>query len=78
MSRPNTRTGIVTGDILIKNSIKSHPARSAISKFCGSPTVVHTPPSAVPTAPCIIRLRRNALKPSRSSAFSAFIVSSVV
>ena len=61
------RTGMVTGAINRKNSTKSHPATVAISKFCGSPTRVQTPPKAVPTAPCIIRLRRKDRKFSKSS-----------
>ena len=37
-----------------------------MSRFCGSPTRVATPPSAVPTSACITRLRRKARKRSRS------------
>ena len=37
---------------------EAQPAASPITRFCGSPTSVHSPPSAVPTAACIIRLRR--------------------
>ena len=53
VSIPKNKTGIVTGAILRKNSIKLQSALVAINKFCGSPTIVHTPPKAVPTAPCI-------------------------
>ena len=63
--RPQAKTGMVTGAMRRKNSMNSHPARSAISRFCGSPTVVQTPPNAVPTAPCIIKLRKKALKSSK-------------
>jgi len=50
---PIMNTGIVIGAMRMKNSVNSHPALVAINRFCGSPTIVHTPPSAVPTAPCI-------------------------
>ena len=70
---PATKTGIVIGAILRKNSTNSQPAMVAISKFCGSPTNVQTPPKAVPTAPCITRSLRKALKSSNSSSFKVFI-----
>ena len=56
-----------TGAMRTKNSTKSQPDRRPISRFCGSPTSVVTPPSAVPTAACMTMLRRNARKPSRSA-----------
>ena len=51
----------------ITNSTKSQPTTPAIKRFWGSPTIVHTPPKAVPTAPCIMRSRKKPLKSSNSS-----------
>ena len=73
VNNPVIKIGIVIGAIWIKNSMKSHPALPAISKFCGSPTVVHTPPSAVPTAPCITRSLKKPLKSSSSLALRLLI-----
>ena len=42
--------------------MNSQSATFAMSKFCGSPTKVHTPPKAVPTTPCIRISLRKALK----------------
>jgi len=53
-----------------KNSMKDQSATLAINKFWGSPTVVATPPKAVPTAPCIKRFLRKPLKVWNSSEFS--------
>ena len=64
---PAIKTGTVIGAIFTMNSINSQPAIFAISKFWGSPTIVQTPPKAVPTTPCIIRSLRKALKLSKSS-----------
>ena len=69
---PATKTGIVIGAILKKNSMNSPPAIVAINKFCGSPTSVHTPPRAVPTAPCITKSLKNALNSSSSFNLTLF------
>ena len=48
----------------------------AIRRFCGSPTIVQTPPRAVPTAPCISRLQRKSLNFSKlmeNASKSAFL-----
>ena len=58
------------GSIFKKNSMNDQSATLAINRFCGSPTVVATPPKAVPTAPCINKFLRNPLKVSNSSEFS--------
>ena len=58
---------MVTGAMFRKNSMNSQPSLLAISRFCGSPTVVQTPPSAVPTAPCINSVRRKARNCSKCS-----------
>ena len=71
-------TGIVTGAIFQKKVMKSQPAFSAMRRFCGSPTRVVTPPSAVPTAPCMIRLRKKDRNCSSCSAFSGSTPSSLV
>ena len=47
-----------------------------MSRFWGSPTSVASPPSAVPTAACIIMFRRKALKRSRSPRMGSFTSSS--
>ena len=59
-------TGIEIGAIRTRNSTKSQPTVSPIRRFCGSPTRVASPPSAVPTIACISRLRRKARNCSRS------------
>ena len=55
----------------LKNVRKSQPDTVAINRFWGSPTRVQTPPSAVPTAPCMTRLRRKARNVSRSSRWNS-------
>ena len=70
---PATKTGIVIGAILKKNSTNSHSAIVAINKFWGSPTIVQTPPRAVPTAPCMTKSLKKALKFSSSSSFKSLI-----
>ena len=74
---PAKKTGIVIGAILKKNSVNSQPAIVAINKFCGSPTIVQTPPRAVPTAPCITRSLKNPLNFSSSSIDIGFNATSL-
>ena len=65
--RPAIKTGSDIGNIFIKNSTNDQSATLAIKRFWGSPTVVETPPNAVPTAPCIRRFLRKLLKVVKSS-----------
>lgn len=68
---PANSVGTVTGSILMKNVWKSQSGKFACVNivliiftnitFCGSPTIVITPPSAVPISPWIIIDRRNCL-----------------
>ena len=66
VNKPKNKTGIVIGAMTMKNSKNSQPTTLAINRFCGSPTIVQTPPRAVPTAPCITRSLRKALNCSIS------------
>ncbi|CSI91231.1 Uncharacterised protein [Vibrio cholerae] len=60
VSIPAINTGTVTGAMRSRNSPNCQPAWSAMIRFCGSPTIVVTPPSAVPTPACISSERKNA------------------
>ena len=73
VSKPAPNTGNVIGAICKKNSIKSQPTRSPINKFCGSPTNVHTPPKAVPTTPCMIKLLKKLRNCSKVSPLNSFL-----
>ena len=55
---------------MIKNSTNDQSATLAIKRFWGSPTVVDTPPKAVPTAPCIRRFLRKPLNIVKSAESS--------
>ena len=53
VTKPVANTGIDTGAVRWKNSMNSHSMILPMRRFCGSPTSVHTPPRAVPTAACM-------------------------
>ena len=56
---------MLTDPTRIKNSTNDHSACPAIIKFCGSPTIVITPPNAEPTPACMSKLRKNARNSSK-------------
>jgi hypothetical protein len=64
---PQIKTGWVTGAMTIMNSINPHRMVSAMRRLCGSPTLVHNLPKAVPTTPCIIKLRKDARNLDKTS-----------